>query len=117
MSIEKITLTGHNGYLAMDEDRNQGMFVFYYPPSKKVVMFEMWRKKNGDLKLAYNKRKNCNVNIQPTLAKEVMEIIGIVAGVKVEETPKKPVETDEKPEVEVKSAEVDIKKTIKDIGV
>ena len=119
MSIEKITLTGHNGYLAMDDERKQGIFVFYYPPSKKVVLFEVWRNKTGDLKFAYNKRKQCNVNIQPALAKEVMEIIGKVAGVELvvtDTTTKEEIRAHfEKPEVE--PAGVELKKTIDTIGV
>ena len=60
------------------------------------MLFELWKDKKGDLKPAYNKRKNLNVNIQPSLAKEVMEIIGTVAGVKVEKVPTKVVESSER---------------------
>ena len=126
MSIEKITLTGHNGYLAMDDERKQGIFVFYYPPSKKVVKFETYLKK-GDLKFAYNKRKQNNVNIQPTLVTEEMYVTGIIGGIisctfeEFKEALKnigkksevsQPT-SDKKPEV----VTVDLKKTIDTIGV
>jgi len=110
--IEKINLTGHDGYRVMDKEKKQGVFVFYYTPSKKVVLFELWENKQGDIKLAYNKRKNCNVNIQPAIAGEVMQVIGMVAGVRSEPNPPK-----ENAEVGQRSANYDIGKDIKNLGV
>ena len=105
--IEKITFVGHNGYLAMDEDSKQGIFAYYYPPSKKVVLFEVYIKKKGDMKLAYPGRHNLNVNIRPAIAKEVMEIIATVAGI-TSPTPDK--------KAGVVTAGHDIRKDIKELG-
>jgi len=81
MSVEKIFYAKNDGYLVMDRDKKQGNFIFYYPPSGKVVIFDVWENKKGDIKLAYNKRKNCNANILPSNAEEVLKVMAKLAGV------------------------------------
>lgn len=78
---ERIHYAKNDGYLVMDKDKKQGNFIFYYPPSGKVVIFDVWENKKGDIKLAYNKRKNCNANILPSNAEEVLGIVAKLAGV------------------------------------
>ena len=107
--IEKIHFAQNDGYFTMDEEKNQGMFAYYYPPSRKVVLNEIWRNKNGDLRLAYNKRKNLNVNILPSIAKDVIEMIGILAGI---QKPSPSIPTEDAPPASVETLE----KTIRDIG-
>ena len=108
--IEKLHYARNDGYLVTDEAKRQGNFIFYYPPSKKIVIYDVWYKKDV-LQLAYNKRKNCNANIHPSIAAEVMEVIGKLAGVKSEVS--QPT-SDIKPRVE---ARVELNKDIKKMGV
>lgn len=118
MSIEKMMLSGHNGYNALHEEKKQGMFCWYNKQFGKVVLYETWRNKHGDIKPAYGKRKSkggaCqkNVNFIPELAEEIIEIIRLVSGVKGSEVSQS---TSDKESAG--SAEHDIKKTIKNIGV
>ena len=119
MSIEKMHFVGHDGYHALNEAKKQGMFCWWNERFGKVVLYETWRNKNGDIMRAYGGRKSKNgryiknVNFIPELAEEIIKIIGMVAGVKSEVS--QPT-SDIKPEPQV-SADHDIKKTIKDIGV
>jgi len=78
--IEKLFYARNDGYLVTDVEKRQGNFIFYYPPSKKIVIYDVWYKKDV-LQLAYNKRKNCNANIHPSIAAEVMEVIAKLVGI------------------------------------
>ena len=78
--IEELFYARNNGYLVTDVEKRQGNFIFYYAPSKKIVIYDVWYKKDV-LQLAYNKRKNCNANIHPSIAQEVMDTIGKLAGI------------------------------------
>ena len=82
--IEELFYARNNGYLVTDVEKRQGNFIFYYAPSKKIVIYDVWYKKDV-LQLAYNKRKNCNANIHPSIAQEVMDTIGKLAGIDVKD--------------------------------
>ena len=116
MSIEKMMLSGHQGYNALNEKKNQGCFAWWNKQFGKVVLYETWRNKQGEIKPAYGKRKSksgaCqkNVNFIPELAEEIIEIIRLVSGVKGEQRLTAVVPA-------ALSADHDIKRTIKDIGV
>ncbi len=118
MSIEKMNLAGHDGYNALNEEKKQGMFAWWNKQFGKVVLYETWCNKQGEIKPAYGKRKSkggmCqkNVNFIPELAEEIIKIIGMVSGVRVSEV-RQPT-SDIKPEL---SADHDIKTTICNIGV
>ena len=119
MSIEKMHFQGHTGYNALNEKKKQGMFAWYNKQFGKVVLYETWCNKQGEIKPAYGKRKSkagaCqkNVNFIPELTEEVMKIISLVSGVKGEVSQPN---SDIKQEPQV-SAEHDLKKDCKDIGV
>ena len=117
--IAKMEILGHDGYHALDEKKNQGMFCWWNKEYGKVVLYETWRKKDGEIKPAWGKRKSksgmClkNVNFIPALAEEIAKIIGLVAGVDVSEATPQP----KKSGVEKTSAEYDLKKDIRKLGV
>jgi len=122
--IEKIHYARNDGYLVTDTEKRQGNFIFYYPPSKKIVIYDVWYKKDV-LQLAYNKRKNCNANIHPSIAAEVMEVIGKLAGVDEFPRGERSVSTKETAKSEVSQPTSDIKveskvelsRDIKNLGV
>ena len=111
--MEWTHFANHDGWWVLDEEKKQGNFIFYYTPSGKVVIFDVWVNKHGDKQMAYNKRKNCNANILPSIAPEVIEAIGKVAGVTTEATSVQDVAQVDKRGV----GQVDIKKDIKNLGV
>ena len=109
--IEKIHWANNDGYLVTDQEKRQGNFIFYYPPSKKIVIYDAYYKKDV-LTPAYNKRKNCNANIHPSIAKEVMQVVGELAGV---ESGKFPV--GEQKVSPKETASVDLQREFKKFGV
>jgi len=106
--IEQLFFANNNGTVVLDEDKGQGNFIFYYAPSKKIVIYDVYLDKKNTLQMAFNRRKNTNANIQPSIIEEVTAVMLKIAGVK-----------DESVEVEIpapESARVDIAKALKDVG-
>ena len=108
--IEQLFFANNNGTVVLDEDKGQGNFIFYYAPSKKIVIYDVYLDKKNTLKMAFNRRKNTNANIQPSIIEEVTAVMLKIAGVKEESG----VEDVEIPAPE--SARVDIAKALKDVG-
>lgn len=117
--IEKLTMAGHEGYVALNEEKRQGVFCWWNERFGKVVLYEIWRDKNGDTHMAYGRRKSksgqCqkNINFIPVLAEEVIKIIGLVAGVEVSPKAAQVSAVEDK----AASADLKLKKDIRDLGV
>ena len=76
--MKKSELFGKDGYLALDEVKNQGIFAYWNSDTGKVVLYEVWRGKyKGDygIHFALDKRTNRNINFIPSLIDDVTQII------------------------------------------
>ncbi len=75
------------GWVALDEIKNQGVFAFYDKVTKKITCNEVWRgikknkqgKKITGIHQAHDKRYYRNINFSPEIEPEVREAIKRVA--------------------------------------
>ena len=81
--IKPFVLDGHNGYLALDEVKKQGVFVWFYEDTKKIEFYQVWEgKKKGVVGIHKDgdRRWNKSINCTPAIAEDLIEAIRKVAG-------------------------------------